>query len=176
MRPSQIESLLAESLKNDKVPAHRTIDLIAICTELCSSDLVRDRLQDAYSLSLMTLGGKESIEAIFLNIDFKDPDEILNDINSSDYHEDYIIPDGEFVICLQVLRTVRNFCLEPSYFDSEGAVVLSTAHAKLKDLFEFSRKMEQSVNNFKQAVPMTGELDDGGQESDEAKMKYRNEF
>lgn len=58
------------------------------------------------------------------------------DTTKVDEYQGYVVPDEDVEVCLKVLRTVRNFCLGPQYFDADGAVLLSYAHAKIVDMVE----------------------------------------
>lgn len=60
------------------------------------------------------------------------------DLTKTDEYENRLIPDSDFEIALKVLRTVRNCCLGPNFFDADGAVVLSHAHAKLTELCQLA--------------------------------------
>lgn len=62
----------------------------------------------------------------------------MTDLNRTDTYEDDIVPDADVETCLKVIRTIRNACLGPHFFDAEGAVVLSSAHAKIVDLVKLS--------------------------------------
>lgn len=71
-------------------------------------------------------------------------------LGRTDIYEGFQIPDEDFAIALKVIRTVRNICLGPEFFDGSGAVILSHAHAKLVELAlmcestcEPTRKQEQ---------------------------------
>lgn len=55
--------------------------------------------------------------------------------NATDTYQDGIIPDNDMETCLKVIRTIRNGCLGPHFFDAEGALLLSHAHAKIRDLW-----------------------------------------
>lgn len=59
-----------------------------------------------------------------------------------DVYENGVVPDGDMEVCLKVIRTVRNHCLGPHFFDADGAVVLSHAHAKLVELTELAYEGE----------------------------------
>ena len=52
------------------------------------------------------------------------------------------VPDADFEIALKVIRTVRNCCLGPGYFDADGAVILSHALTKLLEIYEGSDDAE----------------------------------
>ncbi len=51
-----------------------------------------------------------------------------------DTYDSSSVPDEDVEIALKVIRTIRNCCLGPHFFDAEGAVILSHAHAKITDL------------------------------------------
>ncbi len=55
------------------------------------------------------------------------------------------VPDQDMEICLKVIRTVRNCCLGNSegFFDADGAVVLTHAHAKIVELWEVGERQQQ---------------------------------
>lgn len=64
------------------------------------------------------------------------------DLTRSDTYEDSQVPDSHVEICMKVLRTIRNCCLGPHFFDADGAVILSHAHMKIHDLCVESNKLE----------------------------------
>lgn len=72
---------------------------------------------------------------------------------SSTYEENFV-PDADIIICLKVIRTVRNLCLDPNVFDAEGAVLLSHAHAKLLTMAEECWTPEQTLEELKQNVTL----------------------
>lgn len=61
---------------------------------------------------------------------------------NTDTYEKSIVPDDDMNICLKVIRTVRNFCLGPDFFDADGAVILSHAHAKIVELWKMVEEEE----------------------------------
>lgn len=56
------------------------------------------------------------------------------DLTKTDAYEDGVVPDADIEVCLKVIRTIRNHCLGPEFFDAEGAVSLSWAHKKIVEL------------------------------------------
>ena len=53
------------------------------------------------------------------------------------------VPDADCEIALKVIRTARNACLGPGFFDADGAVILSHAHAKLVELIKMVEEEEE---------------------------------
>ncbi len=58
----------------------------------------------------------------------------MTDLSRTDIYENHVVPDADVELCLKVIRTIRSACLGPHFFDADGAVVLSHAHAKIVDL------------------------------------------
>lgn len=56
------------------------------------------------------------------------------DLTKTDEYKDGVVPDEDVEVCLKVIRTIRNCCLGPGFFDADGAVILSHAHAKIVEL------------------------------------------
>ena len=57
-------------------------------------------------------------------------------IGTDDTYKKHIVPDEDMRTCLKVIRTIRDACLGPGFFDAEGAVILSHAHAKIFELWK----------------------------------------
>lgn len=63
-------------------------------------------------------------------------------LEKCDSYDNNIVPDEDVEICLKVLRTIRNIYLDPKWFDADGAVTLSHAHAKIHDIIKAVQKAE----------------------------------
>jgi hypothetical protein len=57
-------------------------------------------------------------------------------LDDCDTYESLVVPDEDIATCLKVLRTIRMATLGPILFDADAAVILSHAHAKIKELCE----------------------------------------
>lgn len=64
-------------------------------------------------------------------------------LKQTDTFTNSIVEDQDFELALKVIRTVRNACLGPNFFDAAGAVTLSYAHAKLVELAELCNECEE---------------------------------
>lgn len=62
---------------------------------------------------------------------YHDVDEGPPDLTRTDCYEGTVIPNADYETALKVVRTVRNLCLGPLFFDAEGSITLSYAHACL---------------------------------------------
>jgi len=67
------------------------------------------------------------------------------DLTRTDEYEGEI-PDADLELCLKVIRTVRNVCLGTveGFFDADGAVILSHAHAKMVELIELAEQEDEA--------------------------------
>lgn len=65
------------------------------------------------------------------------------DLSRSDKYANEI-PDEDLETALKVIRSMRDFCLGPGYFDADGAVILSHAHAKIVEMVEQVLEVERN--------------------------------
>lgn len=69
------------------------------------------------------------------------------DLTKCDTYENGVVPNADVELCLKVIRTIRNCCLDPHDFDANGAIILSHAHAKIVDLSDVGCKKDEPKAN-----------------------------
>jgi len=68
----------------------------------------------------------------------------MTDLNRTDCYGDEI-PDIDIETTLKVIRTIRNYYLHPTFFDADGAVILSYAHQKISELTRLAEEAEKAA-------------------------------
>lgn len=81
---------------------------------------------------------------------FKYVDMARIDLSLNDEYPKEVIPDEDIETTLKVIRSLRNWCLGPSIFHAEVAVILSHAHRVIVEMITEVQKIEDNENKTKE--------------------------